>query len=380
MEEEETIAKGIVEKIGHEDSRLEYEAEQAEFSKQHSIKNHDEGVELVLNALTDDESGVISDPSEITGVGHRVVHGGEAIKSSVIINEEVKEKIRECADIAPLHNPPNLEGIRACQHLLPKATHVAVLDTSFHTTLPEHAYIYGLPYEFYEKYKIRKYGFHGTSHNYVAHQAAEILGHPLKELKLVTCHLGNGASLAAVKGGAPIDTSMGFTPLEGLIMGTRCGDIDPAIVTFLMKRENLDPEEIDNLMNQRSGLLGISGISNDMRDIHEAAENGNERAKLAIEAFSYRVKKYIGAYAAAMNGLDAVVFTAGIGENDHKVRRRICKGLDYLGLTLDPMKNKQNEAGIISEEGSNVKALVIPTNEELKIARETEKLIREEGT
>lgn len=378
MDGEETIAEGIVEKIGLEDSRLEYEGKQEEFSKQVLIKNHDEGVELVLDALTDEEYGVISDPSEITGVGHRVVHGGEAIKSSTIINKRIKEKIRECADIAPLHNPPNLEGIRACEHFLPNTTHVAVLDTSFHTTLPKHAYLYGLPYEFYEKYKVRKYGFHGTSHNYVAHQAAEILGRPLKDLKLVTCHLGNGASLTAVKEGASIDTSMGFTPLEGLIMGTRCGDIDPAIVPFLMKRENLDPDEIDTLMNKRSGLLGISGISNDMRDIHEAAEKGNERAKLAIEAFSYRVKKYIGAYAAAMNGLDALVFTAGIGENDYEVRRRICKGLDYLGVTLDLVKNRKNKEGIVSKQSSEVKVLVAPTNEELKIARETEKLIREE--
>lgn len=379
MKYEKTIATGIVEKIGLKDSRINYETENNKKTKEKPIENHEEGIKEVLGILTDDEIGVIDDPSEIEGVGHRVVHGGEQIKESTIITDKVKKEIQECADIAPLHNPPNLEGIRACERFLPQATHVAVLDTAFHTTLPKHAFIYGLPYKYYKRYKIRKYGFHGTSHDYVAHKAAEYLDQSITDIKIVTCHLGNGCSLAAVKNGKSIETSMGFTPLEGLIMGTRCGDIDPAIVPYLMKKEGLDPEEVDDLMNEKSGLLGLSGVSNDMRDIHDAVKRGNERSKLAIKAFCYRVRKYIGSYAAVMNGLDAIVFTAGIGEHDHKVRRKICKNLDYLGVSLDIEKNKNlSRGGIISTSESEVKVLVIPTNEELKIAKETLNLINNE--
>ncbi|NIQ04334.1 MAG: acetate kinase [Candidatus Korarchaeota archaeon] len=380
MKHETPIAEGIVEKIGLDDSRLKYKAGNLEVSKQLPVNNHEQGIEVVLNALTSKQHGVITDPSEIEGVGHRVVHGGETIKSSVIITDQIEKQIKRCADIAPLHNPPNLAGIQACEHFLPHATHVAVLDTSFHTTLPKHAYIYGLPYEYYERYKIRKYGFHGTSHNYVAHQAAEMMDKPLSDLKVITCHLGNGCSLTAVDNGKSIETSMGFTPLEGLIMGTRCGDIDPAIVPFVMKEESLSPGEVDDLMNKESGLLGLSGVSNDMRDIVAAAENGNKRAELAIKAFSYRVKKYIGAYATVMNGLDVIVFTAGIGEHRWRVRERVCKDMDYLGIKLDSSKNKKVTGAeihltFISKEDSEVAVLVIPTNEELKIAKETQKLI-----
>lgn len=380
MKQEAPIAEGIVEKIGLDDSRLKYKAGNLEVSKQLPVNNHEKGIEVVLNALTSKQHGVITDPSEIAGVGHRVVHGGENIKSSVIITDQIEKQIKRCVDIAPLHNPPNLAGIQACEHFLPHATHVAVLDTSFHTTLPKHAYIYGLPYKYYERYKIRKYGFHGTSHNYVAHQAAEMMDKPLSDLKVITCHLGNGCSLTAVDNGKSIETSMGFTPLEGLIMGTRCGNIDPAIVPFVMKEESLSPSEVDDLMNKESGLLGLSGVSNDMRDIVAAAENGNERAELAIKAFSYRVKKYIGAYATVMNGLDVIVFTAGIGEHRWRVRERICKDMDYLGIKLDSSKNKKVTGAeihptTISKENSEVTILVIPTNEELKIAKETQKLI-----
>lgn len=381
MDGENTIAEGKIARIGIQGSELKYNAEDHEISKEMAIEDHKEGIEAMLAALTSEEHGVISDPSDIDGVGHRVVHGGEQIKSSVIITEKIKQKIRDCADIAPLHNPPNLAGIEACESFLSNATHTAVLDTAFHTTLPKHAYMYGLPYEYYEDYKIRKYGFHGTSHDYVAHQAAEMLNKPIEELKIITCHLGNGCSLAAVDGGESIETSMGFTPLEGLIMGTRCGDIDPAIVPFLMREERLDTDEIDDIMNRESGLLGLSGVSNDMRDILEARDKGNERAELAIDAFSYRVKKYIGAYAAVMNGVDVIVFTAGIGEHAWSVRGKICENLGYLGVELDSEKNKEItggkvSSGTISTEGSNVELLVIPTNEELKIARETKRLIR----
>lgn len=380
MKQEKPMADGIVEKIGLEDSRLKYETDNHELSKELPVEDHEKGIEVALNALTNEEYGVITDPSEIEGVGHRVVHGGEDIKSSVIVTKQIEEQIKDCADIAPLHNPPNLAGIRACKHFLPNATHVAVLDTSFHTSLPKRAYMYGLPYEHYKKYKIRKYGFHGTSHDYVAHQAAEIVGNPLSELKIITCHLGNGSSLTAVDEGKSIETSMGFTPLEGLIMGTRCGDIDPAIVPFLMKEESLSPDEVDDLLNKKSGLLGLSGVSNDMRDIVAAAENGNERAELAINAFSYRIKKYIGAYATVMNGLDVIVFTAGIGEHRWRVRKRVCSDMDYLGVQLDPQKNKEVTGAeihptTISSENSEVTVLVIPTNEELKIARETQRLM-----
>ena len=324
------------------------------------------------------EYGVIKSISQIDAVGHRVVHGGEKFSESALINSKVKEAIRECIELAPLHNPPNLLGIEACEKILPGVPQVAVFDTAFHQTMEPVAYIYPIPYEYYEKYRIRRYGFHGTSHYYVSHRAAEILGKPITKLRIITLHLGNGASVTAVKFGKSVDTSMGFTPLEGLAMGTRCGDIDPAIVMFLMEKQNLSLEQINNILNKKSGLLGVSGVSNDLRDVLEAASKGNERAKLAFEIYCYRVKKYIGAYAAAMGGVDAIVFTAGAGENSPEVREKSVEGLEFLGIKID--KDKNNAArGIekdISTEDARVRTLVIPTNEELVIALETERIVR----
>jgi len=309
-------------------------------------------------------------------VGHRIVHGGEKFHDSVIIDDNVMAAIRECIDLAPLHNPPNIIGIEACQHLMPNTPMVAVFDTAFHQTIPQYAYLYALPYEMYEKHGIRKYGFHGTSHKYVAQRAAAMLGRPLEELKLVTCHLGNGASVCAVESGRSVETSMGFTPLDGLAMGTRSGSIDPAVVKFLIENEKMSTKEIDDYLNKKSGVLGISGVSSDFRDLEDAIEAGNERALLAIKIFCYRVKQYIGSYAAVMNGLDAVVFTAGIGENNPLVRGMIMENLDFLGLRIDPEKNKVRGREMdISTSDARVRTLVIPTNEELAIAMETLKLI-----
>jgi len=311
-------------------------------------------------------------------VGHRVVHGGEKFSSSVVIDDDVIEAIRANSDLAPLHNPANIVGIEACKSVMPDTPMVAVFDTAFHQTMPKEAYIYAIPYSAYEKYSIRRYGFHGTSHKYVALRAAKLLGRPIEELKIVTCHLGNGSSIAAVKNGRSVDTSMGFTPLEGLPMGTRCGAIDPAIITFLMEKENMTYQEINRYMNKESGVLGISGVSSDFRDLEAAADEGNERAQLALDIFAYSIKKYIGAYAAAMGGLDCVVFTAGIGENNPNIRQKACEGLDFLGITVDNEKNqytKKGKEGEISTADSKVKVLVIPTNEELMIARETVELV-----
>jgi acetate kinase len=313
--------------------------------------------------------------SEIAAVGHRIVHGGEKFHDSVIIDEDVMNAIRDCIDLAPLHNPPNIIGVEACQHIMPGTPMVAVFDTAFHQTIPQYAYLYALPYDMYEKHRIRKYGFHGTSHKYVAQRAADMLGRPLDELKLITCHLGNGASVCAVEYGKSVETSMGFTPLDGLAMGTRSGSVDPAVVKFLMENEKMTPKEIDDYLNKKSGVLGISGISSDFRDLEEAFEEGNERARLAIRIFCYRVKQYIGSYTAVMNGLDAVVFTAGIGENNPLVRGIIMEDLDFLGLRVDPGKNNVRGREMdISAEDAKVRTLVIPTNEELAIARETLKL------
>lgn len=377
MDNEEVLAKGLVERIGIEGSRIKHTATgKEEKIIEEPIKDHRRGLELVLNALVDKEYGVISSLENIDAVGHRVVHGGEEFSDSVIIDDKVMEAIKACVELAPLHNPPNIVGIEACKELMPNVPMVAVFDTAFHQTIPAENYIYPLPYEYYEKYGIRKYGFHGTSHKYVSLKAAEILGRPVDELNLITCHLGNGASVCAIKGGKSVDTSMGFTPLEGLAMGTRCGDIDPAIIPFIMEKEKLSFEEINNMLNKKSGVLGISGLSSDFRDLEEAANNGNERAELALKVFCNRVKEYIGAYSAALCDVDALVFTAGIGENSSSIREKICEGLECINIHLDPELNKaRGKEAIISTENSQVKVLVIPTNEELMIARDTAKLV-----
>ncbi|MGV8146504.1 MAG: acetate/propionate family kinase [Alkaliphilus sp.] len=378
MENEEVLAKGLAERIGIENGLVKHEVVgQEKVLIKENMSTHKDAIKIVLNALIDAKHGAIKSMDEIVAVGHRVVHGGEKFTSSVIIDAEVKETLKECSELAPLHNPPNLMGIEACEEILPNVPMVGVFDTAFHQTMPKSAYIYALPYELYEKYKIRKYGFHGTSHKYVVNKAAKVLGKPLEELKIVTCHLGNGASLAAIKYGKSIDTSMGFTPLEGLTMGTRCGDIDPAITTFIMDKESLDTTELNNLMNKKSGILGISGVSNDFRDVEEAADNGNERAQLALDVFHNRVKKYIGAYAAIMGGIDAVVFTAGLGENSPETREAVCEGLGFLGIKIDNVKNKvRGKQTIVTTDDSKTKVILIPTNEELMIARDTVELVK----
>lgn len=377
MSNEEVLAKGLCERIGIDNSFLKHTKTGADsIVIEKDLPNHKVAIEEVINVLVDATNGVIKDMSEITAVGHRVVHGGEKFSSSVLINDEVMDTLRECIELAPLHNPPNITGIEACQAIMPTTPMVAVFDTAFHQTMPKHAFMYALPYEIYEKYSIRKYGFHGTSHKYVAERAAVVLGKPLESLKIVTCHLGNGSSIAAVKNGQCVETSMGFTPLDGLAMGTRCGTIDPAVVTYLMNKEGLSTKEVDNLMNKKSGVLGISGVSSDFRDIEKAADEGNERARLALDIFYYRVRKYIGEYAAVMGGVDAVVFTAGVGENNVPGRVEILEGLEFLGISIDLEKNSVRGKEIdVSTADAKVRTLVIPTNEELAIARETKGLI-----
>lgn len=374
---EKVLAKGLCERIGI-DGIITYQPEGGEKEKNNiAMPTHTESIKLVLQALTNEKTGVIKSLKEVGAVGHRVVHGGEKFTSSCVINEESLKAIEECNDLAPLHNPANLIGIRACQELMPGVPMVAVFDTAFHQTMPETSYLYGLPYAYYEKYKVRRYGFHGTSHSFVSNRTAEILGKPYESLKTIVCHLGNGASLSAVDGGKSIDTSMGLTPLEGLVMGTRSGDIDPAIMEYVAKKENLTIEEIMNVLNKKSGMLGISEVSSDSRDLEDAASEGNHKAELAMEIFNYRVIKYIGAYAAAMNGVDAIVFTAGIGENSIHTRRDICKKLTYLGVQIDEALNEvRGEERIISTPDSKVKVLIVPTNEELAIARETLSLVK----
>lgn len=377
MEEEKVLAKGLVERIGIDDSGIEYENSNGqEVEIAIDIKNHKEGIEHVVEMLLDSEIGVLNSIEEINAVGHRVVHGGEKFAESTLLTDEVIDKIEEVSSLAPLHNPHNLSGIRVCKDLLPNKPQVGVFDTAFHQSMPEKAYIYAIPYEYYEKHGVRRYGFHGTSHKYVANRAAEIMEKDLDELKIITCHLGNGASIAAVNKGESVDTSMGMTPLEGLVMGTRSGDIDPAIIPFLMDKEDLSTKEIDNILNKKSGLLGVSGISNDSRDVRQAAQDGNHRAELADQVFNYRVRKYIGAYIAVLNGADAVVFTGGIGENAAGVREHILEKLDNLGFELDAKANKvRGEEREITTDNSKVKAFVIPTNEELVIARDTKNIV-----
>ena len=376
-ETEGVLAKGLCERIGI-DGMLTYQPEGGEKEKSEiTMPTHTEAINAVLAALTNEKSGVIKSLSEVGAVGHRVVHGGEKFTSSCLINDESMKAIEECNDLAPLHNPANLIGIRACQELMPGVPMVAVFDTAFHQTMPDVAYTYGIPYEYYEKYKVRRYGFHGTSHSYVSKRTAEIVGKPYDQMKIIVCHLGNGASISAVNCGKSVDTSMGLTPLEGLVMGTRSGDLDPAIIDFVGKKEGLSLDEMNEVLNKKSGMLGISGVSSDGRDLEAAAETGNKRAQLALDVFDYRVIKYIGAYAAAMNGVDAIAFTAGIGENNIKMRKDVCSSLTYLGVKLDEEKNNvRGEERIISADDSKVQVLLVPTNEELAIARETLALVK----
>ena len=376
-ETEGVLAKGLCERIGI-DGMLTYQPEGGEKEKSEiAMPTHTEAINAVLAALTNEKSGVIKSLSEVGAVGHRVVHGGEKFTSSCLINDESMKAIEECNDLAPLHNPANLIGIRACQELMPGVPMVAVFDTAFHQTMPDVAYTYGIPYEYYEKYKVRRYGFHGTSHSYVSKRTAEIVGKPYDQMKIIVCHLGNGASISAVNCGKSVDTSMGLTPLEGLVMGTRSGDLDPAIIDFVGKKEGLSLDEMNEVLNKKSGMLGISGVSSDGRDLEAAAETGNKRAQLALDVFDYRVIKYIGAYAAAMNGVDAIAFTAGIGENNIKMRKDVCSSLTYLGVKLDEEKNNvRGEERIISADDSKVQVLLVPINEELAIARETLALVK----
>ena len=376
-ESEGVLAKGLCERIGI-DGKLTYQPEGGEkTTSDKAMPTHTEAIQFVIDALTDEKTGVVKSLDEINAVGHRVVHGGEKFASSVVIDDEVLKAIEECNDLAPLHNPANLIGINACRELMPGVPMVAVFDTAFHQTMPSKAYMYGLPYEYYEKYKVRRYGFHGTSHSFVSKRVAELVGKAYDETKTIVCHLGNGASICAVENGKSVDTSMGLTPLEGLVMGTRSGDIDPAIMEFLAKKENLDIAGLMNVLNKKSGVYGLSNnLSSDFRDLSEAAADGNEIAELALDVFAYRVAKYVGSYTAAMNGVDNIVFTAGIGENSAIVRTMVCKYLGYLGIEIDEELNgKRGQEIIISTPETKVKVLVVPTNEELAIAHETVALV-----
>ena len=378
-ETEKVLAKGLCERIGI-DGRLTYQPAGGEKEKSDlAMPTHTEAIQFVIDALTNEKTGVVKSLDEIGAVGHRLVHGGEKFASSVVITDEVKKAVEECNDLAPLHNPANLIGVAACEKLMPGTPMVAVFDTAFHQTMPEKAYMYGLPYEYYEKYKVRRYGFHGTSHSFVSKRAAEVMGKSYDEVKTIVCHLGNGSSVSAVLNGKCVDTSMGLTPLEGLVMGTRSGDIDPAIMEFIAKKENLDIEGVMEVLNKKSGVFGISGgLSSDFRDLTDAMNAGDKKAKIAMDVFSYRVAKYIGSYASAMNGVDDIVFTAGIGENDDYVREEVCKYLGYLGVDFDSEVNAglRGKEAELTKEGSKVKVFVIPTNEELAIARETLALVK----
>lgn len=379
MSNEEVLCIGLVERIGIEGSILKQEKDGVEgkLVVEQPMKNHQDAIKLVLEGVVDPKFGGVKDISEVEAVGHRVVHGGEKFASSVKINDEVMKALEECVELAPLHNPANIMGIEACEAILPGVPMVGVFDTAFHQTMPKKSYLYGLPHELYTKYGVRRYGFHGTSHKYVSQRAAEMLGKNVEDLKIITCHLGNGASVAAVDGGKCVDTSMGFTPLEGLIMGTRCGDIDAAILPFLMEKEGLDAKGLSDLMNKQSGVYGMTGISSDFRDIEGAAAKGDEKAQVALDAYIQRVQKYIGAYAAEMNGVDAVVFTAGVGENGIEIRESIASNMEFLGMNLDKEANKvRGKETVISTADSKVKILLVPTNEELMIARDTVALVK----
>ena len=377
MDTETVLAKGNCERIGIDGSKIKHKPfDKDGFEREIPMKDHSQAIQHVLAALTDADYGVIADMSEISAVGHRVVHGGEEFACSVIVNDDVKEALKKCCDLAPLHNPANLMGIAACEEAMPGVPMVAVFDTAFHQTMPQRAYMYGIPYEYYDKYKIRKYGFHGTSHNYVSHRAAELVGKPIEDLKIITFHLGNGSSICAIKNGKSVDTSMGFTPLSGVLMGTRSGLLDPAIVTFIMEKENLSLKEMDELLNKKSGVLGISGVSSDFRDIEKAAAEGNERAQLALDMFEYAVRRYIGWYASEMEGVDVIAFTGGVGENNISLRENLLKNHEFMGIKVDPAKNNvRGKETEITAEGSRVRVFVIPTDEELKIARDTKELL-----
>ena len=373
MSNEEVLCVGLVERIGIEGSVLKQEKDGVEgkLIVEQPMKNHQDAIKLVLDAVVDPQYGGVKDIKEVEAVGHRVVHGGEKFAGSVLITDEVKAALEECIELAPLHNPANIMGIEACEAILPGVPMVGVFDTAFHQTMPKSSYLYGLPHELYTKYGVRRYGFHGTSHRYVSQRAAAMLGKNIEDCKIITCHLGNGASVAAIDGGKSVDTSMGFTPLEGLIMGTRCGDIDAAILPFLMEKEGLDAKGLSDLMNKKSGVYGMTGISSDFRDIEDAAAQNNELAQVALESYAKKVKKYIGSYAAEMNGVDAVVFTAGVGENGIDMRADIMANMDFLGMKLDEEANKvRGKERVISTEDSKVKILLIPTNEELLRARD----------
>ncbi len=379
METEKVMAKGLCERIGIEGSKLTHKnpAKDLEVKIEKPMENHTDAIKMVLDALTDGKHGVISSLSEISAVGHRVVHGGETFSKSTLITEEVKKAIEDCSEFAPLHNPANLIGINAIEQAMGKdIPQVAVFDTAFHQTMPKEAFMYGLPYEYYEKDKIRRYGFHGTSHRFVSAEAAKVLGKKVTELNIITVHLGNGSSVAAVKGGKCIDTSMGFTPLAGMLMGTRCGCIDPAIIPVLMNKYNLSADDINNIMNKKSGVAGISGVSSDFRDLDKAAAEGNERARLALDMFMYQTKAYVASYAAALGGVDAIVFTAGVGENSPEVREGVVKGMEFMGIKMDTEKNKVRGTVDVTAADSNTKILVIPTNEELMIAKDTAELVK----
>lgn len=381
METSAVLSKGIVEKVGADNSFIKIETNGNKEKLEYKVPDHTKGVEKILELLVSEAYGPLKSYDEIDAVGHRVVHGGEHFSESVLINQEVIDIIEELSKLAPLHNPNNLKGIYAIQNLLPKVPQVGVFDTGFHQTMPDYAYMYGLPYEMYETYDVRRYGFHGTSHRYVFERACEVLGVNKKEKKVITCHLGNGASVTAIDRGKSVDTSMGLTPVEGLIMGTRCGDLDLGALTYIMEKENMSVEEVDRLINKESGMYGISGVSSDMREIREAAREGNKRAELALKMYDYRVKKYIGAYTAAMGGVDIIVLTGGVGENDYETREGCLKDLEYLGVEFDPQKNDQhklkniNRELIITKDNSKVTGIVVPTNEELVIARDTQEIV-----
>ena len=376
MDNEEVMAKGLVEKIGLPDSQLTHKWNGQKKEIKQSIPDHQVAVKLVLDILTDAECGVIKSMDAIDAVGHRVVHGGEEFAASTLITDEVMKALEKCSAMAPLHNPPNIIGINACKAIMPGVPQVGVFDTAFHQTMPAKAFMYGLPYELYKEDHIRRYGFHGTSHRYVAGEVAKVMGVPVEKLRIINCHLGNGSSLAAIKYGKCVDTTMGFTPLAGVLMGTRCGDIDPAIVLNVMDNHNLSTKEMDTLMNKKSGVLGISGVSSDFRDLGQAAAERNERAQLALDMFHYQVRKEIGAFAAAMGGVDVITFTAGVGENGIEDRAAIAEGLEYLGAKLDPQRNNvRGKDALISTDDSTVKMYVIPTNEEIMIARDTKDIV-----
>jgi len=376
MENETLLAKGLCERIGI-DGRLKHEAAgKDKYVSEAPLKDHKDALKAVIDALLDPEHGVIKSVKEIDAVGHRVAHGGDHFAHSVLVTDEVKSYIKKYIELAPLHNPANLTGIEVCEHLMPGVPMIAAFDTAFHQTMPEKAFLYAIPYKYYEDYKVRKYGFHGTSHKFVSQECAKMMGKPVEELKIITCHLGNGGSVTAVEGGKSIDTSMGFTPLDGIIMGTRCGSIDPAAVLYLMKKEKLSVDDMDKILNKESGVYGVSGVSSDFRDVENAEAEGNKRAAIALKMFDYRVAKTVGSYAAAMNGVDAIVFTAGLGENSAPTRANICGYLEFLGIKINAENNNTRGKAIeISTADSKVKVFVIPTNEELVIARDTKEII-----